>query len=159
MTEKVSENVNPIAEATPVYANPHAALQSTFADVNVTGESEARAFFRRHHWPTGLQDTFFQNLRKVPLRFFICDDSSSMSTRDGHKLVESGGVHRYLRHPVFFSIFLYRLMYIFMILEWLRVRDGRSWLLRFNFMPKRLTCHKLPRNSCFLTAGMHYFYV
>ncbi len=41
-------------------------------------------------WPTGLQETFILNLQKIPVRFFICDDSGSMNTDDGHRLYTNG---------------------------------------------------------------------
>ncbi len=47
----------------------------------------AREFLSSQGWPTGLQDTFVNNLHKIAFRFFICDDSGSMATNDGHKLV------------------------------------------------------------------------
>ncbi len=46
-----------------------------------------KEFLRGHGWPEGLQDTMIRNLQKIPFRFFICDNSGSMSTNDGHKLV------------------------------------------------------------------------
>lgn len=50
----------------------------------------ARALLARHRWPTGLQDAFVRNLSRVPVRYFICDDSGSMSTSDGKRLTEVG---------------------------------------------------------------------
>ena len=41
-------------------------------------EVAARAYLSRCQWPVGLQDTFIRNLSKIPLRFFICDDSGSV---------------------------------------------------------------------------------
>jgi hypothetical protein len=43
----------------------------------------------KHHWPEGLQTQLVSSLKKIPLRFFICDDSGSMMTSDGHR-VENG---------------------------------------------------------------------
>ena len=43
-------------------------------------------FLANERWPLGLQDIFIRNLDKVPLRFFICDDSGSMKSNDGHLL-------------------------------------------------------------------------
>ena len=50
-------------------------------------EGGAREFLSSHKWPLGLQETFIHNLSTIAFRFFICDDSGSMSTADGHKLV------------------------------------------------------------------------
>jgi hypothetical protein len=43
----------------------------------------------KYKWPTGLQTLLISSLQRIPLRFFICDDSGSMMTTDGHR-VESG---------------------------------------------------------------------
>ena len=73
---------------------PHAAAEpihvqaAPLANFNDAG---AREYLTAHHWPTGLQETFVKNLKKIPMRFFICDDSGSMSTNDGHKLIQAGG--------------------------------------------------------------------
>lgn len=54
-------------------------------------DAGARDFLSKHAWPPGLQDTFINNLHKIPYRYFICDDSGSMCSPDGHKMVEKGG--------------------------------------------------------------------
>lgn len=38
-------------------------------------------------WPKGLQDTLFKSLPLSPLRYFIVDDSGSMATNDGHRVM------------------------------------------------------------------------
>jgi len=43
-----------------------------------------------NHWPLGLQATLVQTVQKYPLRYFICDDSGSMLTNDGNKIVGEG---------------------------------------------------------------------
>ena len=43
-------------------------------DVNMN-ESKLRAFLTTKFWPVGVQNIFVRNVRKVPLRVFICDDS------------------------------------------------------------------------------------
>ena len=61
---------------------------------NVQGfqnEGGAREFLSMQGFPQGLQDTFVESLRKIPLRFFIVDDSGSMSSNDGKRIVVSGG--------------------------------------------------------------------
>jgi hypothetical protein len=42
-------------------------------------EAGARQFLSSNKWPIGLQDTLIANLHKIPKRFFICDDSGSVS--------------------------------------------------------------------------------
>lgn len=55
---------------------------------NFVHEADVREFLTHHHWPIGLQDTFVRNLVKVPIRFFICDDSGSMAASDGKRLTQ-----------------------------------------------------------------------
>lgn len=43
-----------------------------------------------HGWPTGLRNALVAGLISTPSRFFICDDSGSMMSNDGHRLVGSG---------------------------------------------------------------------
>ena len=50
----------------------------------------ARAYLAGHRWPRGLTEQVIKNLQKVPIRFFICDDSGSMAESDGHRLVSTG---------------------------------------------------------------------
>jgi len=48
-------------------------------------EENAREFLRKNAWPPGLQDALIKGLRKIPIRYIICDDSGSMTTNDGMK--------------------------------------------------------------------------
>jgi hypothetical protein len=57
-------------------------------------EAGAREYLTSCKWPKGLQDTFINNLTKIPIRFFICDDSGSMSTEDGHRLMGAPGAQQ-----------------------------------------------------------------
>eukprot|EP01032_Pedospumella_encystans_P030262 gene30262-34154_t len=54
-------------------------------------EGGAREFLQAQGFPKGLQDSFIESLSKIPLRFFILDDSGSMATNDGKRIVVSGG--------------------------------------------------------------------
>lgn len=51
-------------------------------------EGAARDYLRSRSWPDGLQDALLQGLKKLPVRFFICDNSGSMTTMDGMKFEE-----------------------------------------------------------------------
>lgn len=53
-------------------------------------EPRAKSFLASRNWPSGLQDTFIRSCKKIPIRFFIVDDSGSMSINDGRKIVRSG---------------------------------------------------------------------
>ena len=50
-------------------------------------ESSVRQYLRHHNWPSGLQSLFLQTRAKVPIRYFICDDSGSMMSSDGKHIV------------------------------------------------------------------------
>ena len=56
--------------------------------VNNFNEGGCREFLsgNENNWPRGLQDTFIKNIQKVPIRYFIVDDSGSMAASDGHRL-------------------------------------------------------------------------
>ncbi len=49
----------------------------------------AREFLSKNFWPKGIQDCFIQSLDKITTRYFVCDDSGSMSSADG-KIVIKG---------------------------------------------------------------------
>ena len=50
-------------------------------------ESSVRQYLRHYNWPNGLQSLFLQTRAKVPIRYFICDDSGSMNSQDGKHIV------------------------------------------------------------------------
>ena len=79
---------------TPVVAHAVAASGDAHAVPNFNrpiDEAGARAFLAEQRWPTGLQNSVVKNLSKVPVRFFICDDSGSMSAEDGTDMIFSKG--------------------------------------------------------------------
>ena len=61
----------------------HSMKGAVNAAVNEIG---CREFLRSERWPVGLQDTLINNMKRIPIRFFICDDSGSMCTNDGNKI-------------------------------------------------------------------------
>jgi hypothetical protein len=66
-------------------------INQTFIDVPA-----AKEYLTSCKWPKGLQDTFVKNLSKMPIRFFICDDSGSMNNDDGHRLYSKNGVSKFV---------------------------------------------------------------
>ena len=44
-----------------------------------TNEAGLTAFLSSLHWPLGLQHEVLQSLKSIPIRFFIFDDSGSVS--------------------------------------------------------------------------------
>ena len=59
-------------------------------DSNALDYASATAFLSQHRWPLGLQISLLRNIENIPMRFFICDDSQSMTIDDGHRLVGKG---------------------------------------------------------------------
>ena len=51
-------------------------------------EEAAHRFFDRHDWPHGLREIIYRDCKKVPLRFYVADDSGSMSSKDGTRIVK-----------------------------------------------------------------------
>jgi len=96
----------PMAEAAPIHTNeasygnsnfnnfspPALPFQRSLEEPNPAlkyynlrfNEVAAREYLNRCEWPVGLQDTFIRNLSKIPLRFFICDDSGSVCIYYNH---------------------------------------------------------------------------
>ena len=48
---------------------------------SLPNEDGAREFLSGLDWPRGLQDIFIRNLKRIPIRFFVCDDSGSVSIK------------------------------------------------------------------------------
>jgi hypothetical protein len=47
-------------------------------------------------WPVGLQKALLAGLIRTPARFFICDNSTSMTKIDGHWVVAEGDQTKYV---------------------------------------------------------------
>jgi hypothetical protein len=54
-------------------------------DVN---EEKAKQYLSKFKWPLGLQNTLIKTCKRVPLRFFIVDDSGSMNINDGQRVLQ-----------------------------------------------------------------------
>ena len=66
--------------------------------VSNTNEEGARRFLDKHKWPVGFQSLVISQItEKIPIRFFICDDSGSMFEDDGRQLVSYGTMHKALK--------------------------------------------------------------
>lgn len=49
------------------------------ASNNKVNEVGAREYLTSQNWPVGLQDVLIHSLKTIPLRFFVYDDSGSVS--------------------------------------------------------------------------------
>ena len=72
-------------------------LHSSRSDHSEQKIAEARALLTEKNWPHGLQSLLFEEVRKLPLRVFIIDDSGSMSSTDGKKNVMYKGKNRLVK--------------------------------------------------------------
>lgn len=52
-------------------------------------EHAARKFVAKHNWSRGLQESLISSCKKIPIRFFIVDDSGSMATNDGNRIIRT----------------------------------------------------------------------
>lgn len=89
-SDGILAQANPVfvAEPPPPPYSPVAGVPGpAFAPMN---ERSACEFLTRHDWPLGLQNAFLRNLRNIPKRFIIVDDSGSMLANDGHRIVGNG---------------------------------------------------------------------
>jgi hypothetical protein len=92
---RVEDITVPIVEAFPVPnqgSHPFQQQQGMISSApiarrNSAVERSAREYLAEFGWTLGLQNLFLQNLAKVAIRYFICDDSGSMMTNDGHRLI------------------------------------------------------------------------
>ncbi len=57
-------------------------------------DEAARRYLAASTFPVGFQTLLLEECVKIPLRFFICDDSGSMYESDGQLLVVSGTKHK-----------------------------------------------------------------
>jgi hypothetical protein len=73
---------------------PSAPANPAFRLPQCQNEGGAREFLTQQGFPAGLQDTFVDALSKIPLRFFILDDSGSMGSNDGLRILDHGGKKR-----------------------------------------------------------------
>jgi len=54
-------------------------------------EAGAKSYLAESGYSAALQDLFLREAAKIPMRYFICDDSGSMDTPDGSKLTSMTG--------------------------------------------------------------------
>ena len=52
-------------------------------------DAAVRSFLKKNDWPKGLIEALLRDINRVPVRFFIIDDSGSMNSKDG-SFVEKG---------------------------------------------------------------------
>jgi hypothetical protein len=78
--------------ANPAYSSATNLLPRTSSTVEFGALDHAAAteYLTQREWPMGLTQSFLKNLSKIPIRYFICDNSGSMVASDGHRLIGEG---------------------------------------------------------------------
>jgi hypothetical protein len=72
------------------------ATSSSAVSSTVQNELGAKEYLSSNNWPPYMIDNFLQSLNALPYRYFICDDSGSMSLEDGKVAVTYNGVTKAL---------------------------------------------------------------
>lgn len=49
-----------------------------------------KEYMSRNSWPQGVQSALIRGLQITPVRYLICDDSGSMMSGDGKRLIGAG---------------------------------------------------------------------
>ena len=81
----------------PIPPNHYGDVRSSFRAGEAPAsfdEGACRRYLFEHGWPLGLQSALIGSVQKVPIRYVICDDSGSMMTTDGNKVVGTGNASR-----------------------------------------------------------------
>jgi len=81
--EKASKSPKRIIDS----SNQSSSSSLSFLSVKLN-EDNTNKFLKSHEWPDGLIKAFIRSCKKIPIRYFICDDSGSMLTNDGHKCIK-----------------------------------------------------------------------
>lgn len=79
----------PYVSSRPMYTISKNSMSSSYKLDAPPNEKRAKEFLSRHRWPVGVQNAFIKSCKKFPVRFIITDDSGSMMTNDGHRLIGS----------------------------------------------------------------------
>ena len=53
-------------------------------------EYAAKEFLKGQRWPSGMQQAALNSMQKMPIRYFIVDDSGSMASADGNRMFYNG---------------------------------------------------------------------
>ena len=62
-----------------------------------TTQPAARAFLTSRGWTKGLTNALISSIEQTPIKFFICDDSTSMESEDGKHFIGEGNTKRLVR--------------------------------------------------------------
>jgi hypothetical protein len=74
----------------PVYSQPVAPMPPPPPAPGGINREGLHKFLSGKGWPQGMITAVEKSCAMFPLRFFIVDDSGSMSTNDGHRMIGTG---------------------------------------------------------------------
>eukprot|EP01031_Cornospumella_fuschlensis_P044471 gene44470-54386_t len=79
----------------PISVWPEALRQRVRQKLSKSPNVESgKRFLTKHGWPSGLQEAVLKSCRKIPVRFYIVDDSGSMISNDGRRVMTQAGRSR-----------------------------------------------------------------
>lgn len=81
--------VDAVAGKQYVVDSTHMTLLSAVPAFECVNVIRLKQFLKQQLWPVGLQNALIQSCQKFPLRYFICDNSGSMSAFDIHRLINA----------------------------------------------------------------------
>ena len=90
-TRKASSSVSPepLPEVIPlVKLHGEEAYAVADIDINIDGDG-ARAYLQQYHFPQGLIELIVSQCIRSGPRYYVIDDSGSMATRDGERILDS----------------------------------------------------------------------
>ncbi len=94
--DAICEAENTYDAVTAIVISPSAPTSQINLNLLQHDERSIREFLTSHKWPVGLQDAFIRGCASSAFRYFICDDSGSMSIGDGHTIYDIGNTKRYV---------------------------------------------------------------
>ena len=74
---------------------------STITEAYLTpaGSNRIKDYLCGKTWPQGLQNFLINGLAGVSMRYFVCDDSGSMHSSDGHRILGEGSAAKCVNFP------------------------------------------------------------
>jgi hypothetical protein len=70
---------------------PDEPIYSSFPSKVCQNDGNLSEYLTQKRWPDNMQTVFIQNVEQLPIRFFICDDSGSMTRDDGTVITKYQG--------------------------------------------------------------------
>jgi hypothetical protein len=69
----------------------------TASTTSTADNADVHEFLTSRGWSKGLREALLNNVAKTPVRYFVCDDSTSMESEDGKQFIGEGTQKRIVR--------------------------------------------------------------